>query len=116
MAERISPEVDELWERFHQAVNMTSRELLDWLGVEPDLDQGPGPAGRAPLGMAVVSILSKRRTDLTVEDLAVMQKVVDVVDEETSDTSREFLAEDERRRHRLMNVGHDPLRNEQYER
>ncbi|WP_129668438.1 DUF3140 domain-containing protein [Phytoactinopolyspora endophytica] len=116
MAERISPEVDELWEHFHQVVNMTSRELLDWLGVEPDLSHGPGPARRAPLGIAVANILAKRRTDLTVEDLAVMQKVVDIVDEETSEVPREFLIDDEHRRHRLMNIGHDPVRDEQYQR
>lgn len=85
---------------------------MDWLGVEPDLVPRPGPPVQAPLGLAVVGILGKRRTDLTVEDLAVMQRVVDVVDEETSGVPRERVLEDERKRHRLMNVGHDPLRAE----
>ena len=32
---------DELWQEFHDLVNMTSRELGDWLReAEADLDQG----------------------------------------------------------------------------
>lgn len=89
---------------------MTSRELVDWLGVEPDLVAHPGPPAQAPLGLAVVDILGKRRMDLTVDDIAVMQRVIDVVEEETADVPPERVAEDERKRHRLMNVGHDPLR------
>ena len=110
MATQISAEEDDLWQRFHRAVNMSSRELVDWLGQEPDLGPKPGPAGPPPLGQAVVGILGKRRTDLTDEDLAVMRKVVDVVDDETAGLSPEEIVVDERRRHRLLNVGHDPLR------
>jgi hypothetical protein len=110
MTPHASPEVDELWQRFHQAVNMTSRELVDWLGQEPDLVPQPGPSGPSPLGTAVVGILGKRRTDLTDDDLAVMRKVVDIVETETAGVSHEDLVAGERRRHRLLNVGHDPLR------
>ena len=102
--------MDELWQRFHHAVNMTSRELLDWLGAEPDVTPHPGPAERPALGMAVLGVLSKRRTDLTDEDLAVMRTVVDVVDAETSGVTHDEMLADERRRYRLLNVGHDPLR------
>ena len=110
MATQIPAEEDDLWQRFHRAVNMSSRELVDWLGQEPDLRPKPGPSGPPPLGQAVVGILGKRRTDLTDEDLAVMRKVVDVVDDETTGLSAEDVVADERRRHRLLNVGHDPLR------
>jgi hypothetical protein len=109
MTTRRSAEVDDLWNTFHQTVNMTSRELLDWLGVQPDLSPQPRQE-RAPLGLAVVDVLRKRRVDLTVEDLAVMQKVVDIVTEENAHAARQNSSNDERRRHRLMNVGHDPLR------
>lgn len=108
MAHRDSPEIDELWDRFHSVVNMTSRELGEWLGVEPDVS--PGPSEPAPLGTAVVNILSKRRTDLTANDVEVMRKVIDVVDEETTGVPADRLANDERRRHRLRNVGHDVFR------
>jgi hypothetical protein len=112
MAPDISPEVDALWQRFHTVVNMTSRELADWLGVEPDLSPQPGQAGPSPLGLAVLDVLGKRRSDVTPRDLETMQKVLDVVEEERAQTSPKQLAEDERSRHRLMNVGHDPLRTE----
>jgi hypothetical protein len=102
-------ETEEIWERFHGVVNMTSRELLEWLGTQPDLAPHPGERP-AELGLAVVQVLAKRRTDLTDADLAVMRKVVDVVEEETSGVSEEEIAGDERRRYRLLNVGHDPLR------
>lgn len=103
-------ETEEIWERFHAAVNMTSRELLDWLGTQPDLAPHPGENQPAKLGLAVVDVLGKRRTDLTEADVEVMRKVVDVVEEETEGASEEDFANDERKRYRLLNVGHDPLR------
>lgn len=103
-------EIEEVWEQFHSVVNMTSRELLDWLGVEPDVRVTPGPPEPAPLGMAVVSILAKRRTDLTSSDLDAMRRVIEIVTEETAGEPPEKVAADERRRHRLLNVGHDVLK------
>lgn len=108
---RTSLEVEELWERFHQVVNMTSPELTAWLGAEPDLEP-PTPGGSAPppLGKAVVGILSKRRADVTNDDLNTMEKVIEIVENETDGLAKEDVVNDERRRHRLMNVGHDPFR------
>ncbi|WP_026874800.1 DUF3140 domain-containing protein [Jiangella gansuensis] len=104
-------ETEELWQRFHDVVNMTSRELVDWLGVQADLDAPrPGPVERAQLGDAVVGILGKRRTDLTDDDLDAMRKVIEVVETETDGVTKEQILSDERRRHRLMTVGHDPFR------
>lgn len=110
METQIPADEDDLWQRFHRAVNMSSRELVDWLGQEPDLGPRPGPSRPSPLGQAVVGILGKRRTDLTDEDLTVMRKVIDVVDDETAGVSAEEVVADNRRRHRLLNVGHDALR------
>ena len=102
-------EGEELWQRFHDAVNMTSRELVDWLGVQLELDQArPGPSEPAPLGLAVVEILGKRKTDLTDDDMAAMHHVVEIVESETSGLSKDEIVADDRRRHRLMTVGHDP--------
>ncbi|PSL07047.1 uncharacterized protein DUF3140 [Haloactinopolyspora alba] len=117
---RTSLEVEELWERFHQVVNMTSEELTTWLGTEPDLDRPlPGEPAPPPLGKAVLGILGKRRADVTNDDLATMEQVVEIVESETGEptepdeppeAAEEEAAQSERRRHRLMNVGHDPLR------
>ncbi|MBQ1100946.1 DUF3140 domain-containing protein [Streptomyces sp. b94] len=104
-------ELDALWEDFHRVVNMTSAELSDWLRVR---DSGelteplPDDAG-SPLGQHVLAILQKRRTDLTEDDLGAMRKVVDTVTSQT-DPENEPRSEDTRLRHRLMTVGHDPLK------
>lgn len=108
---RTSVEAQELWDRFHQVVNMTSEELTAWLGTEPDLDAPhPGEDAPPPLGSGVTAILAKRRSDLTNDDLTVMQKVIEVVEDETDAATKGELVNDERRRHRLMSVGHDPFR------
>lgn len=104
-------ELDALWEDFHRVVNMTSQELAAWLRVRDsgeDAEALPGEAG-TPTGRHVLAILQKRRTDLTEDDLRVMRKVVETVDDET-DTADEPVAEDTGLRHRLMTIGHDPLK------
>ncbi|MEV5886537.1 DUF3140 domain-containing protein [Streptomyces sp. NPDC052020] len=104
-------ELDTLWEDFHRVVNMTSAELAAWLRVR-DADERAEPlpedAG-TPTGRHVLAILQKRRTDLTEDDVRVMRKVVDAVTAQT-DVENEPEAEDTRRRHRLMTLGHDPLK------
>ncbi|MFK4101517.1 DUF3140 domain-containing protein [Streptomyces sp. NPDC019531] len=104
-------ELDALWEDFHRAVNMTSQELAAWLRVS-DADESAEPlpehAGE-PTGQHVLAILQKRRTDLTDDDIEVMYEVVDTVTAQ-ADVENEPEAEETRRRHRLMSVGHDPLK------
>ncbi|MCX4885351.1 MULTISPECIES: DUF3140 domain-containing protein [unclassified Streptomyces] len=104
-------ELDALWEDFHRVVNMTSQELAAWLRVSETGEVAeplPDQAGN-PVGEHVLAILQKRRTDLTDDDLRVMYEVVDTV-EEQADPENEPVAEDSDRRHRLMTIGHDPLK------
>ncbi|NED08311.1 DUF3140 domain-containing protein, partial [Streptomyces sp. SID6648] len=61
------------------------------------------------LGQHVLAILQKRRTDLTEDDLRAMRKVVDTVTSQT-DLENEPASDDTGLRHRLMTVGHDPLK------
>jgi hypothetical protein len=106
-----SLELDALWEDFHRAVNMTSQELAAWLRVSEASEETeplPEHAG-SPTGQHVLAILQKRRTDLTDDDVAVMYEVVDTVAEQ-ADVENEPAAEDPRRRHLLMSLGHDPLK------
>jgi hypothetical protein len=102
---------DELWQEFHDAVNMTSRELRDWLATdaagpdgEEELDQVGSDRSRA-----VLEILGKRRTDLTDDDARVMRSVVQQVRDLRGD-DRDPEAGDAAWRRRLMRVGHDPLK------
>lgn len=111
MVDRPTYELDTLWNEFHAVVNLSSRELSDWLMTESSglvSEPLPDHAG-SELGRHVLAILGKRRTDLTDDDLRVMRKVVDLVTEER-DVTMESAAGQAHQRHRLMGLGHDPLR------
>jgi hypothetical protein len=102
---------DELWDEFHRVVNMTSRELSDWLrerSAGEVTEEVPDQAG-TETGQHVLHILAKRRTDLTDDDIRVMRNVVDRVHEQRRD-DLEPTAGQANWRHRLMTIGHDPLK------
>ncbi|NGO07403.1 DUF3140 domain-containing protein [Streptomyces sp. HC44] len=104
-------EVDVLWDEFHRVVNMTSQELSTWLrtrDASPLTEPLPDQAG-SEAGQHILSILAKRRRDLTDDDVRLMRKVVDRI-HALSDEEREPEAADQSRRHRLMSLGHDPLK------
>ncbi|HEX9336064.1 MAG TPA: DUF3140 domain-containing protein [Pseudonocardiaceae bacterium] len=102
---------DELWNEFHRVVNMSSRELSEWLrtrSAQSDVEVLPDRAG-TPTGQRVLAILGKRRTDLTDDDARVMRTVVDRVHAERRD-DLEPVPGQANWRHRLMSLGHDPLK------
>jgi hypothetical protein len=102
---------EELWQEFHEVVNMTSRELSDWLrtrDADEDTEAVPDQAG-SPTGQQVLHVLGKRRGDLTGDDERVMRKVVERVRAERRD-DLEPVAGQTKWRHRLMTLGHDPLK------
>ncbi|GAB3587755.1 DUF3140 domain-containing protein [Amycolatopsis endophytica] len=104
--------VDEaLWDEFHRVVNMSSKELGEWLRVRSagtDSEELPDQSG-TKTGRQVLEILGKRRGDLTEDDERVMRKVVDRVHAQRRD-DLEPTAGQENWRHRLMSIGHDPLK------
>ncbi len=100
-----------LWEEFHRVVNMSSRELLDWLrtrSADEHTEDLPDQVG-TETGRHVLEILGKRRTDLTEDDERVMRRVVDRIHAERRD-DLEPTAGQAHWRHRLMTIGHDPLK------
>lgn len=102
---------DELWDEFHRVVNMSSRELSEWLRIrsaDQDVEALPEQAG-TETGQHVLAILGKRRTDLSDDDVRVMRNVVDRVHAERRD-DLEPTAGQANWRHRLMTLGHDPLK------
>jgi Protein of unknown function (DUF3140) len=102
---------DELWDEFHRVVNMTSRELSEWLmtrSAGEDAEIEPDHAG-TPTGQQVLAILGKRRTDLNAEDAHVMRRVVERVHAQCRD-DLEPTAGQAAWRHKLMSIGHDPLK------
>lgn len=102
---------DGLWEEFHRVVNMTSRELSEWMRTQSAGEESetlPDHAGNS-LGQRVLGVLGKRRTDLTGDDVAAMTKVVEIVHRERRD-DLEPTAGDQHWRRKLMAIGHDPLK------
>jgi hypothetical protein len=111
MAQVDPDELDAVWEEFHTVVNMTSRELSEWLLTDeagPDGEQ-PAEQGGAATGRQVLHVLSKRKGDVNGDDLALMREVVEVVRGERGE-ELEPTAGDAQWRHRLMALGHDPLK------
>ena len=100
------------WESFHGLVNMTSPELRDWLlntpdGVdtyapEPDIDIHA-------LGLQVLQLKQKRRTDLTGTDVDTMREVIDLIEGRLQNAPDGDI-QDQPWRDTLMTLGHDPTR------
>ncbi len=102
---------DELWNEFHRVVNMSSRELADWLRTcssGPEAESLPGQAGTST-GRQVLRVLGKRRTDRNSDDIRVMRKVVNRVHAKRRG-DRETVPGPTGWRHSLMSMGHDPLK------
>lgn len=102
---------EELWNDFHQVVNMPSGALGDWLRIvsfDPDWQRYPDPAGMFT-GYRVLNILRKRRIELDDEDAQVMRRVVEEVRAERNDPVKPVPRHGAWLR-RLMSIGHDPLR------
>jgi hypothetical protein len=109
---RNDSEFVESWEGFHALVNMSSPELRDWLlntpdGVdtyapEPDIDIHA-------LGLQVLQIKEKRRTDLTSTDLDTMREVSDLIRTRLGNAPESDINDDPWR-DTLMTLGHDPTR------
>jgi hypothetical protein len=113
MTEQSPADVELLWDRFHELVNMTSDEIRTWLLTDASGEEGAFPADPDmrldELGTRVVDLLRKRKTDLTGDDTDVMQRVVDFVEDRTTDPPK-HAERNEQWRHSLMSVGHDPLK------
>ena len=105
-------EVDSaLWDEFHRVVNMSSRELSEWLrtrSADERAEELPDQAG-TETGQRVLHILGKRRVDLNEDDENTMRKVVDRIHAERRDDLEPTAGQDNWR-HRLMTIGHDPLK------
>src|SRR3954464_4087186 len=79
---RSNPEVDQVWDSFHQLVNMTSPELRDWLVATPDGADAYAPEPGIDiheLGERVLRLLDKRRGNLSPDDVAMMRMVAELI-------------------------------------
>ncbi|MBB6121818.1 DUF3140 domain-containing protein [Nocardiopsis algeriensis] len=102
--------LDEVWDSFHTVVNMNSEELREWLLTEASgetaFDASSPDLGVPRRGEEIVEVLGKRRTDVTDDDVDLMEDVTEFVRSRLVQPRRE----DPEWRRELMSVGHDPLR------
>jgi len=102
----------ETYEQFHDVVNMSPKELEDWLATDESQEVGQkddgGESTGHESGRRIVEILRTKKADLTDDDLAHMKKVHGYVARHSAQRP-DGDVEDTPWRYSLMNWGHDPL-------
>lgn len=100
-------------EAFHDVVNMSARELSDWLQTEESQQVGQKDDGDESIGhesgRRIVTLLGKKRSEYTEDDIAHMRRVVSYVHRHTAQRPDGDI-EHTRWRYSLMNWGNDPLK------
>ena len=104
-----------IWEDFRQAVNMTPRELRDWLETEESQSVGWTHEGDTESvghksGRRIVEIKGKKRSELDDHDYEHMRKVVGYVHRHLKQGGPRHDLPGSRWRYSLMNWGHDPMK------
>ena len=83
-ATKLSDEDNDSVKEFHAAVNMTAKELTDWLKAEESRSVGQKSSESAEStghesGRNIVHLLSKNKSDYTDDDVHEMKRVVSYV-------------------------------------
>ena len=99
---------------FHEAVNMTAKQLADWLQTEQSQAVGQKTSDTAEStghesGRNIVQLLHKSRDQYTPDDIHEMRRVVSYVHRHMAQKPEGDISET-RWRYSLMNWGHDPLK------
>jgi uncharacterized protein DUF3140 len=104
---------DDVHEQFRKAVNMTAKEIDDWLDTDESKSVGQKTGNQESTGHAsgrrIVEILRTRKADLTDGDLAHMRKVDAYVKRHSAQRPSGDVR-DTAWRYSLMNWGHDPTK------
>jgi hypothetical protein len=106
--------LDEVWDDWRDAVNMTAKELDGWLDTDESQSVGQKKDGDDEStghrsGKRIVEILGTKKGDLTDDDVQHMHKVVGYVHRHLEQRPSGDV-EDTPWRYSLMNWGHDPLK------
>ncbi|HWJ11280.1 MAG TPA: DUF3140 domain-containing protein [Nocardioides sp.] len=111
MATSAAESVAEVWDDWTEAVNMTPKELEDFLDTEESRSVGDKASGGESTGhrsgRRIVKILRTRKGELTDDDAAHMRKVVGYVHRHLAQRPSGDVADSDWR-YSLMNWGHDP--------
>ena len=106
---------DDVHEEFDEAVNMTPKQLEEWLATDESRSVGQrGPDGGESvgheMGRQIVEICRRNKGQRTDDDEQHMQKVVGYVHRHLAQGPPKDDVEHSRWRYSLMNWGHDPLK------
>ena len=103
---------DQIREEFDDAVNMTPKELEEWLETDESQSVGQDDGGESTghkSGRRIVEILRKKEGDIDEDDFEHMNKVQGYVARHVKQRPSGDV-ESSRWRYSLMNWGHDPLK------
>ena len=99
---------------FDEAVNMSRKELEEWLETDESQSVGQKDGGGESTGhesgRRIVAILEKKKSDYTDDDHAHMRKVTGYVNRHLAQEPKKEEVETSSWRYSLMNWGHDPLK------
>ena len=103
---------DDTYSEFSDAVNMTAKQLQNWLDSEESQQVGQkkdssGESTGHEMGRRIVTLLNTNKRDLTDDDYAAMRKVVGYVKRHLAQRPSGDVT-DTPWRYSLMNWGHDP--------
>jgi len=104
---------DQVVKEFDEAVNMTPKQLEEWLQTDESQGvgqkDGGGESKGHESGRRIVEILRKNKADYTDNDIDHMRRVVSYVHRHQAQRPKGG-AEDSNWRRSLMNWGNDPLK------
>jgi Protein of unknown function (DUF3140) len=104
---------DQVIQEFDEAVNMTRKELEEWLQTDESKSvwqsDGGGESKGHKSGRKILQILDKNKTDYSSDDIDHMRRVVSYVHRHRSQKP-EGDVKDSNWRRSLLNWGHDPLK------
>ncbi len=106
---------EQVYQEFKKLVNMTPKEIENWLKTDESksvgIDSGDGESKGRKSGKNIIDIKQTRKSDLSDEQYAHMAKVNSYIKRHSAQAPK-GEQEDSRWRYSLMNWGHDPLKND----
>ena len=108
-----SSDQQDIRSEFDEAVNMTAKQIEDWLETDKSKavgqDSGDGESKGRKSGRQIIEILNKKQSDYDSDDYQHMKKVVSYVHRHSAQKPSGDI-EESNWRYSLMNWGHDPLK------
>jgi Protein of unknown function (DUF3140) len=110
----VASDRDDVRRQFDDVVNMTPKELEDWLGTDESRAVGWKGGGDESVGhesgRRIVAIKRKKKDELTDDDIENMRRVVGYAHRHLAQGGPAEDKEQSKWRYSLMNWGHDPLK------